>query len=394
MQAFVRFRNHPVFLRMDLSPPQRGGMIDLEYFGVSQYELDRHPDLSLPWIQRVFRRLDFDVQADGQHLHVRYDKERAFDLGDLVSRARRLCSLLPHLMELDWVIGRLSYPAPVREAVADAWTDRLVQWGWLPIAESLTADRGRILCAVTPDPAGEREVPWDGRDEYRDRFSRLPDAEIWNRLREGVRARGLDAHARWERTAGAPFAQLPLEESLLEPLREAAARGELREIAGGHELVSHRARPAGARGGDAGPPARGGRRPSARGGPLRLRRALDRAPPPVSSPSAAIQRHPVQRASLVLRGERVELVVLRDANGIARLALAFDLPPAAGPGLASADPVPRRSPPRRRGADSPAAPRQLPRRRLRTADRGRRPGRTARPLRRARSRIAARARAG
>lgn len=331
VQAFVRFRNHPVFLRMDLSPPQRGGMIDLEYFGVSQYELDRHPDLSLPWIQRVFRRLDFDVQADGQHLHVRYDKERAFDLGDLVSRARRLCSLLPHLMELDWVIGRLSYPAPVREAVADAWTDRLVQWGWLPIAESLTADRGRILCAVTPDPAGEREVPWDGRDEYRDRFSRLPDAEIWNRLREGVRARGLDAHARWERTAGAPFAQLPLEESLLEPFREAAARGELREIAGGHELVStgldRRAH-------EAETLARlleaGGDRLHAAVRSAFVVRSIERHLRFLTV--GAIQRHPVQRASLVLRGERVELVVLRDANGIARLALAFDLPQQLGPG--------------------------------------------------------------
>jgi hypothetical protein len=32
---FARFRNHPAFIRIDYSPPLRGGMIDLQYLGVS-----------------------------------------------------------------------------------------------------------------------------------------------------------------------------------------------------------------------------------------------------------------------------------------------------------------------------------------------------------------------
>jgi len=36
---FVWFRNHPVFIRVDYSPPLQGGMIDLQYFGVSNYEI-------------------------------------------------------------------------------------------------------------------------------------------------------------------------------------------------------------------------------------------------------------------------------------------------------------------------------------------------------------------
>ena len=54
VQLFVSFRNHPAFLRVDLSPPLRGGMIDLEYFGVSQYEIDQRPDRSLQAIRRLW----------------------------------------------------------------------------------------------------------------------------------------------------------------------------------------------------------------------------------------------------------------------------------------------------------------------------------------------------
>jgi pyruvate,water dikinase len=42
--------------------------------------------------------------------------------------------------------------------------------------------------------------------------------------------------------------------------------------------------------------------------------------------SGSIQGYPVQRATLVLRGERVELSVLRDADGTTRLAVADDCP--------------------------------------------------------------------
>jgi hypothetical protein len=39
---YLSFRNHPAFLRINTSPPLQGGMIDLEYYGVSKYELSQH----------------------------------------------------------------------------------------------------------------------------------------------------------------------------------------------------------------------------------------------------------------------------------------------------------------------------------------------------------------
>lgn len=321
VQVFISFRNHPVFLRMDLSPPQRGGMIDVEYFGVSQYELDQHPDPSLQWIQRIFRRLDFDVRAEDHRLHIRYDKERALDLGDLVRHARLLGYLLPHLMELDWVIASLDYPEPVRAQVADAWADLVACWGWLPIADLLTADRSRVLCGLTTDPAGEQEIPWDGRGAYRDRFLGIPNASVWIRVRARLEASGLDRFVRWEDLTEPPLAQLPLETRLLDPLREAVSLGELRETPTGPEPVSAEITPspheverlAGllARGGDA--LAEAARIAFVTGAIERHLRFLT---------GGSVQGYPVQRATLILRGERVDLAVLRDADGIARLAIA------------------------------------------------------------------------
>ena len=60
---YVTFRNHPLFIRIDYSPPLAGGMIDLQYYGVSKYELDDHPEPELDAIQAFFRRLEFDVQV-------------------------------------------------------------------------------------------------------------------------------------------------------------------------------------------------------------------------------------------------------------------------------------------------------------------------------------------
>ena len=58
---FARFRNHPAFIRVDYSPPLRGGMIDLQYLGVSNNELAWHPCPSLDAIRLFFERLDFIV---------------------------------------------------------------------------------------------------------------------------------------------------------------------------------------------------------------------------------------------------------------------------------------------------------------------------------------------
>jgi phosphohistidine swiveling domain-containing protein len=324
VQAFVSFRNHPVFVRLDLSPPLRGGMIDLEYFGVSQYELDQHPDLSLQWIQRVFRKLEIDVQLDGFRLHARYDKERAFEFDDLLRHVRLLCYLMPHLMELDWVIASLEYTEQARAAVADAWADFLLAWGVLPIPELLTQDRRRVLAAVEADPAGAREVPWDGRGDYHDRFSSGPAAGVWDGLWQHLRARGLDHLLRIEQGSGPCLAQLPLEASVLEPLREAVAQGRIKETSAGFEPAaesetetSHETE--------------------------RLARLLAGNESLIQAAwlgtlVGSVERHlrfitighiqgyQVQRASLPLRGERVELAVLRDGNGIARLGLATERP--------------------------------------------------------------------
>ncbi len=52
---YLTFLNHPAFLRIDFSPPLRGGMIDLEYYGVSKNELEMHPNIALDAIQQFFR---------------------------------------------------------------------------------------------------------------------------------------------------------------------------------------------------------------------------------------------------------------------------------------------------------------------------------------------------
>ncbi|HOX26170.1 MAG TPA: PEP/pyruvate-binding domain-containing protein [Candidatus Krumholzibacteria bacterium] len=277
VQTFVNFRNHPAFLRIDFSPPLRGGMVDLEYFGVSQYELEHHPDLSLPWIQRAFRRLDFDATADGQRLHIRYDKERAFDFADLVRGTRRLCSLLPHLMDLDWNLGGLRYPPPAKAAIADHWADWIARWGLLPVDDLLTSDRRAILREIRDGPAGPEQVAWDGWGEVVDRFFGARCDAVWLRVQAAREAGSL-------RAAGEPDA----------PLRFAAM------LAEGSQALAGAARLAGV--------------------VAAVERHLR------FTTVGSIQGHPVQQASLLLPGEVVEVSVLRDGNGIARLALARERP--------------------------------------------------------------------
>jgi pyruvate,water dikinase len=325
VQIFIGFRNHPVFLRLDLSPPQRGGMIDLEYYGVSQYELDRHPDISLQWVQRVFRRLDFDVSVDQFRLHIRYDKERALDLGDLLAHARVLGYLLPHLMELDWVIAALDYPETAKAQVADAWADLVPCWGWLPIAELLTADRRHVLRGIAADPAGEREVRWDGNGEYRDRFTGVPDRAVWGRIRTQLEASGLARFVSWDELTEPPVAQIPLETRLFTPLREAVHLGVLRETHAGPMPTAPAGTPSPHEAEDLAQILLRGGAPLAEAARIAaVVGSIERHLRFVTSGS--IQGYPVQRAALVLRGERVDLSVLRDADGIARIALADDCP--------------------------------------------------------------------
>lgn len=320
VQAFVRFRNHPAFLRIDSSPPLRGGMIDLVYFGVSQFELDHHPDLRLLWIQRIFRRLDFGARAEGLRLHIRYDKERAFDFADLVDRIRLLCSLLPHLMDLDWVLGGLRYPEPVLAAIADHWADWIARWGVLPIEDMLTRDRRALLQEVRSDAAGAVAVPWDGRGPVRHHLSGGPTAAFWDRLRDAIEAGPPPAPAiRWEAVRDAVPAQLTLQEHVLDALRLAPAMP---------TTVDAPLHMASLLGGAAGPLAAAVRTAAV---VATVERHLRFAT------VGAIHGYPVRQATLLLPGEVLQVTSLHDAAGVVRLASAESRPLLLTPGSPGAD---------------------------------------------------------
>jgi pyruvate,water dikinase len=220
---YVLYRNHPAFLRVDYSPPLGGGMIDLQYYGVSKYELGDHPGPSLDAIQTFFRRLDFDVECENTRIHARYDKERAFDLSDICEKAEALLRLLPYLMDVDWVIGQLDLPPRARHDVAEAWADFFARWGTLPIRQLLTEDRRHISLGHAPSLETTREEAWSGAPPYADRFSNRPGLETVRLLNAQVADRTLVEARVPERAENA--AQIPLERFLLRPLRLALTRG-------------------------------------------------------------------------------------------------------------------------------------------------------------------------
>jgi phosphohistidine swiveling domain-containing protein len=289
VQLYVWFRNHPAFLRLDLSPPRRGGMIDLEYFAVSQYDLGQHPAVAVPAVQRTLRRLGFHVEMDGTRLHARYDKERALDLSEIVTTAAMLLRLMPRLMDLDWAIADLDLRPDQRDAAIDDQADFLSRFGLTP-----------------SDPT------W---------LPGTPSTDVVRPIRTELRRRGLRppplAGGRPPQGAG----QLDLEKALLDPLRSAIARG---------EVVEHD--------GDLGPapPGRYRREHEA----LRLARALVRGGGALrrATRTAVIVRpldrwlrfqttgtihgFRVERATLSCRDGPVTLCVLRDGRGVARIAVA------------------------------------------------------------------------
>ena len=320
VQVYIRFRNHPVFLRIDLSPPLRGGMIDLEYFGVSQYELEHHPALTLPGIRRLFRRLDFGVGLEGFRLHLRYDKERALDLGDLLEKVESLFTIVPYLMDFDWIVGGLDYPDATKERVADAWAEFLLRWGVLPVDALLTSDRRKVLREVRPDPAGDREVPWDGRGSYGDRYSGAPGDEFWEEIRKVLGSWGLLGVVRWEQTTGLGPGQIPLEKALLKPVRQALARGEVRRATVGLSYASPEQfarehapdRLAELLAGDNGALLEAARLATLVGSIERHLRF---------KVIGSVNGHAVQQAVLPLQGDAITLFLLRDPRGMACLAM-------------------------------------------------------------------------
>jgi hypothetical protein len=321
VHCFATFRNHPAFIRVDFSPPQRGGMIDLEYCGVSKFDLDWHPNPSLTAIESVFRRLDFDIGIDNTRIRARYDKERASDLRQLSEKVEALFRLMPALMDVDWIIGDLQISAEARREVAMAWAAFFERWGILPVRHVLTADRLGVLTAVRADPAGDREVRWTGADPYRDRFSVPTPAGFWTSLAERLADQGI-GHLAVIPTDG-PVSQQLLESALFAPLRRAVDRGELTEIAGGYTAAppsryraAHEARLLaeilGSSDAVVADAARMARLASMLEGSLRFDEV------------GTVNGYTVQRAAMSLPGRTAALCGLRDEGGILQAALFVD----------------------------------------------------------------------
>ncbi|MBK9097123.1 MAG: hypothetical protein IPM14_03190 [bacterium] len=234
---FVWFRNHPVFIRIDYSPPLQGGMIDLQYFGVSNYEIADHPNIYLDAIRYLFQHLEFDVKLDGTHIHARYDKERALDLNQLCGRVDYLFCLSPYLMDLDWVIGSLNLPSDAKKKVAAAWAELFKQWAVLPFDKLITKDRLGIVQDILVTTEGEQELIWTGDGDYKDRFSVNVEPEFYQNIYKSVNNLGLRIPKFSETNFSLP-GQIYWEERLLNHLRTAVTEGELIETRAGFERVS------------------------------------------------------------------------------------------------------------------------------------------------------------
>jgi pyruvate phosphate dikinase-like enzyme/PEP-utilizing family enzyme len=319
---YLTFANHPAFLRIDYAPPLQGGMIDLEYYGVSKNELSIHPNPSLDVVCRFLREMGFDALAENTRIHARYDKERALDLGDLREKAEALFRLVPYLMELDWIVGALELGAEARKKVAEAWAGSFARWGILPLQDLLTSDRRGILTALEADPSGWREISWSGAGSYRDRFAPVSRKSLAG-LAGALQDLGLDPAPDLPEADGACVGQLFLERELLRPLREAALQGGIAATGGAparrpadlFQREDEAALFAGIlSGGDAALAASA--RLARRAAPLeRSLRFLT---------TGSVGGHEVQRAALPLRTGTAALYVLRDGAGMIRLALFSD----------------------------------------------------------------------
>jgi phosphohistidine swiveling domain-containing protein len=317
---YLSFGNHPAFLRINYAPPLQGGMIDLEYYGVSKYELSAHPNLSLDTVALFLRRLEFDVSIENTRVHARYDKERALDLGDICAKAEALFRLAPLLMDLDWTIGSLDLGDEARRAAGKAWADFFARSGVLPVNRFLTSDRKSILECIEIGPEGEQEVTWSGAEPYRDRYSTPLPSGLISGLRASLRELGLDADPALEESIHSPTGQMQLERLALLPLREAVLHGELLETADGFKRQS---------------PALFRRKHEAEvfaeilgsedSAVLAASQVALLVEPLQKTlrfrTTGAVNGHEVQRASLPLLGGGLALYLLRDAEGIIRQAL-------------------------------------------------------------------------
>jgi phosphoenolpyruvate synthase/pyruvate phosphate dikinase len=338
---YLNFLNHPAFLRIDYSPPLRGGMIDLEYFGVSKHELDLHPNIALDALQQFFRKLEFDVTVEKTHVRARYDKERALGLGDICEKAEALFRLAPYLMELDWVIGSLDLSEEAKKLVAESWAGFFLLWGVVPIKQVLTRKRRGILVAIESSGSGERETSWSGQRPYRDRFTAPTPQGLIKRLRSSLAELGVEANPLSQQARDQQIGQIYLENLLLKPLREAVALGEVIEAPEGFqrnspeffqrkheteffaEILSTMDDPTAL---PPSPAAVSGVTPAQPLSALQSSFLLAQLIAPLErtlrfQTSGSLNGFEVQRASMPLPGYSLGLYVLRDGAGIIRLAL-------------------------------------------------------------------------
>lgn len=317
---YLSFRNHPAFLRIDYAPPLQGGMIDLEYFGVSNYELDTHPNRSLDFIRLFFQRLEFDIRVEGTRIHARYDKERALDLGNLCEKAEAIFRLAPYFMEIDWVIGSLKLEPEARRIVAENWAEAFSRWGVLPLRLLLTEDRQGIVETLQTGPLREQVIAWNGRGPYRDRFSIPPPGDFFAKIYAALDDLGLDILPAIEEESRHLLGQHRLERRLLSPLHEALGRGEIIECPEGFRRASpevfqcdHEVE-------------RFAEILAAGDETLASAALLARLIAPLERTlkfhtTGSVEGLEVQAARLPLRGETIGLFVLRGPKGIIRLAL-------------------------------------------------------------------------
>ncbi len=224
---YAAYGSHPAFLHVNYAPPLRGGLLDLEFYGVSKTELSAHPAPELPALAEFFRRLELDFTIERTRVRARYDKERTLDLGTLCEVADSIFRLLPVLMDIDWVIGSLRLREEAKRTVAEAWAESFLSWGVLPIGELLTRDRLGILLRTEATATGEVEVAWAGDGPYADRFRTPPAMDETDPLRARLRELGVELGSFADSDATRAAGQIAVERYLLRPLRDALARGEL-----------------------------------------------------------------------------------------------------------------------------------------------------------------------
>ncbi len=226
---YIWFRNHPIFVRIDFSPPLQGGMIDLEYYGISNYEIAEHPNKNLDALRTFFAAMEFDFKMKGTRVQARYDKERTVNFGFLCRKAELLLKLSPFLMDIDWTMEGLDYTPAAKAEATKCWADSFIDWGVLPVKYILSDDKKKIKLAEYSDTASEEEMFWDGRTEYSDIYMNHQPSRFWENIHLALAEINMDIPSFPDGTGVRPLGYEILNNRLLKSFREAIEYGELTE---------------------------------------------------------------------------------------------------------------------------------------------------------------------